>query len=243
MSRILIVDDDRHVSHAIGRYLTRAGHLVETETNGAVALARVFACPPDLLILNVTLPGTSGPDICRRVRSVSQIPVVMLSARTGEEARIAGFEAGADDYVTKPFSPRELVLRANAVLRRASLGSSRTASSPLKDADLVVDIGARQAWLSGRKLPLTTREFQLLAFFLRHPRTAFTRGQLLSRVWEWNFGDVSTVTVHVGRLREKIETDPGQPTRLLTVWGVGYRYEPAEQRPGMEAEHLHSRAG
>jgi DNA-binding response OmpR family regulator len=243
MSRILIVDDDRHVSHTVGRYLTRAGHLVETETDGAVALARVFACPPDLLVLNVTLPGMSGLDICRRIRSVSQIPVVMLSARTGEEARIAGFEAGADDYVTKPFSPRELVLRANAVLRRASLGSSRTSSSPLKDGDLVVDIGARQAWLSGRKLPLTMREFQLLAFFLRHPRTAFTRGQLLSRVWEWNFGDVSTVTVHVGRLREKIEADPGQPTRLLTVWGVGYRYEPAEQRPGMEAEHLHSRAG
>jgi DNA-binding response OmpR family regulator len=243
MSRILIVDDDRHVSHAVGRYLTRAGHLVETGTDGAVALARVFACPPDLLILNVTLPGTSGLDICRRIRSVSQIPVVMLSARTDEEARIAGFEAGADDYVSKPFSPRELVLRANAVLRRTSRGSCRTASSPITDGDLVVDIGARQAWLSGRKLPLTTREFQLLAFFLRHPRTAFTRGQLLSRVWEWNFGDVSTVTVHVGRLREKIEADPGQPTRLLTVWGVGYRYEPAEQHPGMEAEHLHSRAG
>ncbi len=243
MSRILIVDDDRHVSHAVGRYLTRAGHQVETETNGAAALARVFACPPDLLFLNVTVPGTSGLDICRRIRSISQIPVVMLSARTDEDARIAGFEAGADDYVTKPFSPRELVLRAYAVLRRAGPGSSRTASSPLRDGDLVVDIGARQAWLSGRMLPLTTREFQLLAFFLRHPRTAFTRGQLLSRVWEWNFGDVSTVTVHVGRLREKIEADPGQPTRLLTVWGVGYRYEPAEQCPGIEAEHLHSRAG
>jgi DNA-binding response OmpR family regulator len=243
MSRILIVDDDRNVSHAVGRYLTRAGHLVETGTDGAAALARVFARPPDLLILNVTLPGTPGLDICRRIRSFSQIPVVMLSARTDEEARIAGFEAGADDFVTKPFSPRELILRANAVLRRASPGSSRTTSSPLRDGDLIVDIGARQAWLSGRKLPLTTREFQLLAFFLRHPRTAFTRGQLLSRVWEWNFGDVSTVTVHVGRLREKIEADPGQPTRLLTVWGVGYRYEPAEQCPGMEAEHLHSRAG
>jgi DNA-binding response OmpR family regulator len=243
MSRILIVDDDRHVSHAVGLYLTRAGHLVETETDGAVAVARVFACPPDLLVLNVTLPGTSGLDICRRIRNVSQIPVVMLSVRTDAEACIAGFEAGADDYVTKPFSPRELVLRANAVLRRASLGSSRTASSPITDGDLVVDIGARQAWLSGRKLPLTTREFQLLAFFLRHPRTAFTRRQLLSRVWEWNFGDVSTVTVHVGRLREKIEADPGQPTRLVTVWGVGYQYEPAEQHPGMEAEHLHSRAG
>lgn len=243
MSRILIVDDDRNVSHAVGRYLARAGHLVETETDSAVALARVFARPPDLLILNVTWPGMSGLDICRRIRGVSQIPVVMLSARTDEEARIAGFEAGADDYVTKPFSPRELALRANAVLRRASPGSSRTASSPLRDGDLIVDTGARQAWLSGRKLPLTTREFQLLVFFLRHPRTAFTRGQLLSRVWEWNFGDVSTVTVHVGRLREKIEMDPGQPTRLLTVWGVGYRYEPAEQCPGMEAVQLHSRAG
>ena len=243
MSRILIVDDDPHVSHAAGRYLTRAGHLVETETNGAVALARVFACPPDLLVLNVTLPGTSGLDICRRIRVVSQIPVVMLSERTDEEARIAGFEAGADDYVTKPFSPREFVLRANALLRRAGPGSCWTASPPLTDGDLVVDISARQAWLSGRMLPLTTREFQLLAFFLRHPRTAFTRGQLLSRVWEWNFGDVSTVTVHVGRLREKIEAHPAQPTRLLTVWGVGYRYEPAGQCPGVEAERLHSRAG
>ena len=135
---------------------------METETDGAVALARVFACPPDLLVLNVTLPGMSGLDICRRIRSVRQIPVVMLSARTDEEARIAGFEAGADDYVTKPFSPRELVLRANAVLRRASPGSSRTASSPLKDGDLVVDIGARQAWLSGRELPLTRESFSCL---------------------------------------------------------------------------------
>ena len=126
---------------------------------------------------------------------------------------------------------------------RAGPGPSRTAASPIRDGDLVVDIGARQAWLSGRKRPLTARECQLLVFFLRHPRTAFTRGQLLSRVWQWNFGGVSTVTVHVGRLREKIEADPGQPTRLLTVWGFGYRYEPAEQCPGTTAEHLHRRAG
>jgi len=243
MSRILIVDDDPHVSHAVGRHLMRAGHEVETETDGAVALDRVFACPPDLLVLEATLPGMPSLDICRRLRSVSQMPIIILSVRASEEARIAGFEAGADDYVTKPFSPREFVLRANAVLRRASLGSCRTAWSPLTDGDLVVDIGARQVWLSGRKLSLTTREFQLLAFFLRHPQTAFTRGQLLSRVWDWNFGDVSTVTVHIGRLREKIEVNPGQPARLLTVWGVGYRYEPAQQRSETEVESLRSRAG
>jgi DNA-binding response OmpR family regulator len=152
----------------------------------------------------------------------------MLTARGEEGDRVVGLELGADDYVTKPFSPRELVLRVNAVLRRAHGPLPSEATAVLVDGGLTVDTGAHEALLDGRSLSLTAREYDLLVYLLRHPRTAFTREQLLDRVWDWTFGDVSTVTVHVRRLREKIETDPANPTRLVTVWGVGYRYEPTE---------------
>jgi DNA-binding response OmpR family regulator len=228
MSRVLVVDDDRTVSDVVARYLIREGHQVEAVADGVVALERASARPPDLVVLDLMLPGMSGLEVCRRIRDIAPIPVIMLTARGEEGDRVIGLELGADDYVTKPFSPRELVLRIAAVLRRAHGHLPSEVLSVLADGDLIVDTGAHEATLRGQQLSLTAREYDLLVFLLRHPRTAFTREQLLDRVWDWNFGDVSTVTVHARRLREKIESDAANPTRLVTVWGVGYRYEPVE---------------
>jgi DNA-binding response OmpR family regulator len=226
VSRILVVDDDWTVSDVVTRYLEREGHDVATVADGSAALRHATAAPPDLVILDVMLPGMSGLEVCRRLRVIGPLPVIMLTARTDEGDRVAGLELGADDYVTKPFSPRELVLRVGAVLRRAQSALKSETIAVLTDGPLVIDTAAHQATLHERVLLLTAREYDLLAFLLRNPRTAFTREQLFERVWGWSFGDVSTVTVHVRRLREKIEEDPAQPRRLVTVWGVGYRYEP-----------------
>lgn len=228
MTRILVVDDDRTVSDVVTRYLTREGYNVEAVADGNSALERAIANSPDLVVLDLMLPGISGLEVCRRIREIGPIPVIMLTARGEEGDRVIGLELGADDYVTKPFSPRELVLRVGAVLRRADAPLQTEVRSVLHDRDLVIDTGAHEASLAGRPLSLTAREYDLLVYLLRHPGTAFTREQLLDRVWEWSFGDVSTVTVHVRRLREKIEADPANPTRLVTVWGFGYRYEPVE---------------
>jgi DNA-binding response OmpR family regulator len=226
MSRVLVVDDDLTVSDVVARYLEREGHEVDTAPDGRMALERALACPPDLVILDLMLPGMSGLEVCRRLREIGPLPVIMLTARGDEDDRVAGLELGADDYVTKPFSPRELVLRVGAVLRRAQASLDTPPASTLVDGLLVVDVAAHQATLDGQILSLTAREYDLLVFLLSNPRTAFTREQLFETVWGWSFGDVSTVTVHVRRLREKIETDAAAPQRLVTVWGVGYRYEP-----------------
>jgi DNA-binding response OmpR family regulator len=171
------------------------------------------------------LPGMSGLDVCRELRRRGDVPVIMLTALGEEADRVLGLERGADDYLTKPFSPRELVLRVQSILRRTA---GTDAEGTLTDGELEVDVAARRASRAGKVLALTGREFELLVFFLRHPRQAFGRDQLLRQVWGWSFGDSATVTVHVRRLRAKIEPDPGRPTRILTVWGVGYRYEPGE---------------
>jgi DNA-binding response OmpR family regulator len=194
--------------------------------DGVTALARATADPPDLVILDLMLPGLDGLEVCRRLRARGPIPVIMLTALGEESDRLAGLEIGADDYVTKPFSPRELVLRVASVLRRSTGETAVMPWTQLRDGDLVIDVSAHEARLGDRVLPLTAREFDLLAFFLAHPRESFDRNQLLERVWGWSFGDQSTVTVHVRRLREKIESDPSNPVRIATVWGVGYRYEP-----------------
>jgi DNA-binding response OmpR family regulator len=231
--RILVVDDDPTVADVVTRYLLRDGHDVECVADGRVALAKARESPPDLVVLDLMLPGMDGLEVCRRLRETSPVPVVMLTALGEETDRLVGLETGADDYVTKPFSPRELALRVRSVLRRArgAVGPSGPdgpdGTGVLQDADLVVDVGAHEVTLRGAELALTAREFDLLAFLLRHPRQAFTRDQLLERVWGWSFGDSSTVTVHVRRLREKIESDPTTPRRIMTVWGVGYRYEMA----------------
>jgi DNA-binding response OmpR family regulator len=229
VARILVVDDDSTVAEVVAAYLTRAGHEVARAGDGAGALRAVQAEPGvDLVVLDVMLPDLDGIEVCRRLRRAGDLPVVMLTALGGEVERILGLEVGADDYVTKPFSVRELVLRVESVLRRAG-GAPPAArdSATLSDGELVVDGTAREVTCGGRPIALTGREFDLLVHFLRHPRRAFTREELLREVWGWDFGDHSTVTVHVRRLRNKVEPDPAEPVRLVTVWGVGYRWEPA----------------
>ncbi|WP_282204602.1 response regulator transcription factor [Kitasatospora fiedleri] len=230
-ARILVVDDDPTVGEVVAGYLTRAGHLVDRAEDGPRGLDLAERHRPDLLVLDLMLPGLDGLEVLRRLRARPDrpdLPVVLLTAKGDEADRVLGLELGADDYVTKPFSPRELVLRVQSILRRARTAPAPAASGPLRSGDLALDHRARRAHRAGRELPLTSREFDLLAFLLRHPATVFSRQELMQRVWGWDFGDLSTVTVHVRRLREKIEDDPGAPALISTVWGVGYRYDPAE---------------
>ncbi|WP_446210166.1 response regulator transcription factor [Micromonospora sp. IBSANI012] len=227
--RVLVVDDDQTVSDVVCRYLEHAGYQVDHVGDGAAALAAVAAAPPQLVVLDVMLPGVDGLEVCRRLRERPDgVPIVMLTARGDEADRILGLQLGADDYLSKPFSPRELVLRVRSVLRRAGGEPADAAAEVLTDGGLTVETGPRVARLHGRELALTLREFDLLAHLMRHPARAFRRAELLERVWGWSFGDQSTVTVHVRRLREKIEADPADPRRIVTVWGVGYRYEPVD---------------
>jgi DNA-binding response OmpR family regulator len=226
MSRILVVDDDQTVGDVVARYLQRDGHDVAVVAEGLAALRQAVSSSPDLVILGLMLPGLSGLEVFRKLQEIGPMPVIMLTARTGEGDRVAGLELGADDYVTKPFSPRELVLRVGAVLRRAQATVTPEGDAILADGPLVINTAAHQVTLDDQVLSLTAREYDLLVFLLRNSRIAFTREQLFERVWGWSFGDVSTVTVHIRRLREKLEDDPAQPCRLVTVWGVGYRYEP-----------------
>lgn len=223
--RVLVVDDDETVRDVVRRYLEVAGFTVDQAGDGAEGLAQFAAHEPDLVVLDVMMPGINGLEVCKRLRQVSQVPIVMLTALGEEENRIAGLQLGADDYVTKPFSPKELALRVASVLRRARMPRPAPAAAELSDGDLRLQMTARTATLAGRELPLTSREFDLLAFFLAHPGVAYSRADLLEKVWGWDFGDQSTVTVHVRRLREKIERDPAKPARVATVWGVGYRYD------------------
>ncbi|MDQ3734211.1 MAG: response regulator transcription factor [Actinomycetota bacterium] len=221
--RILVVEDDATVRDVVARYLERDGYEVTALDRGSAALAAVSSLNPDLVILDLMLPDMSGIDICREVRRTSPVPIIMVTALGEEADRVLGLEVGADDYVTKPFSPRELVLRVASVLRRAS--SSAKPGPLVTDGDLLVDGPARTATLRGAQVPLTAREFDLLAFLMTHPGEAFTREQLLDQVWGWSFGDHSTVTVHIKRLRRKVEDDPVSPSRIVTVWGTGYRYD------------------
>ncbi len=223
--RVLVVEDDATVREITRRYLGDAGYAVDEAADGPSGLHAARAHPPDAVVLDVMLPGLTGLEVCRALRdSYPRLPIVMLSALGDEDDRVAGLQLGADDYVTKPFSARELVLRVAAVLRRAT--DSASTAAPLVDGDLVVDPGARAARRGEAALSLTGREFDLLAFLLAHPGRAYTRAELLAEVWGWEFGDQSTVTVHVRRLREKIEPDPTRPRRIATVWGTGYRYDP-----------------
>jgi len=223
--RILVVDDDVNVRDVVRRYLEHAGYQVELAGNGEQALSIAATAEPDLVVLDLMLPGVSGLEVCRLLRQRGQVPVVMLTARGEEDDRITGLQLGADDYIAKPFSPRELVLRVASVLRRTHAEPVTPSREELVDGDLRMDVTARRASRSGQPLPLTGREFDLLEFLINHAGTAFTRAELLSRVWGWDFGDQSTVTVHVRRLREKVEPDPARPSRIATVWGVGYRYD------------------
>ncbi|RBQ21254.1 DNA-binding response regulator [Spongiactinospora rosea] len=227
-ARILVVEDDPTVAEVVAKYLERDGHTVDCVGDGAEALRRAVADPPDLLVLDLMLPKMDGLTVCRKLRERRPVPVIMLTALGDEMDRVVGLETGADDYVTKPFSPRELALRVRSVLRRARGATVPAGTGVLADGDLRVDVGAHEVRLAGRPVTLTAREFDLLVYLMRNPRQAFGRAALLDQVWGWSFGDSSTVTVHVRRLREKIEPDPTTPRRIVTVWGVGYRYEPLD---------------
>ena len=225
---VLVVDDDPTVAEVVEAYLTRAGYGVRRAADGPSAVAAARERLPDLMVLDLMLPGFDGYEVHQRVRALGEVPVIMLTARGEEGDRILGLQVGADDYVTKPFSPRELVLRAGSVLRRArGRRGGETDQTPdvRRVGDLEVDVTGHQARLRGEPLSLTGREFDLLAFLVKHPGQAFTRAELMRQVWGWEFGDQSTVTVHVRRLREKIEADPAAPSLIVTVWGVGYRLD------------------
>ncbi|MFI1107602.1 response regulator [Streptomyces physcomitrii] len=229
---VLVVDDDPTVAEVVAGYLERAGFGVDRVADGPAALARAAVRRPDLVVLDLMLPGMDGLEVCRRLRAEGPVPVIMLTARGDEEDRILGLEVGADDYVTKPFSPRELVLRVTSVLRRSRAAAAREpVPETLRAGALRAEPAAHRAAKNGTELALTVREFDLLVFFLRHPGRAFGREELMREVWGWDFGDLSTVTVHIRRLRAKIEDDPARPRLIQTVWGVGYRLE-AGGEPG-----------
>ncbi len=228
---ILVVDDEPSISEVVTLYLRRAGYQVRVAQDGTAALAELEAALPDLVVLDLMLPGVDGMEITRRLRAVGDTPIIMLTARREETDRILGLEMGADDYVVKPFSPQELVSRVRAVLRRTAQPARRDEAAPsertLRFADLTVDPTTRLATVRGEEIVLTAKEFDLLWFLAGHPRQVFNRDQLLDNVWgETQYIDPSTVTVHVRRLREKLEADPSTPRHILTVWGVGYKFEP-----------------
>ena len=223
---MLLVEDDPTVADVVVQYLSKSGFGVTHVSDGVTEVSAARAVEPDILVLDLMLPGIDGLEVCRQVRAEQDVPIVMLTALGAESDRVLGLEVGADDYITKPFSPRELVLRVQSVLRRsASTPTTDRRAATLRDGDLEVDTVARQASRDGLPLTLTTREFDLLAFLLTNPGQAFSRADLLDKVWGWSFGDQSTVTVHVRRLREKVEPTPAEPRRLVTVWGLGYRWD------------------
>ncbi len=221
---VLVVDDEPIVRQVVATYLRQEGHPTLEAADGRSALDLIERAEPGLVVLDVMLPGIDGLEVCRAIRRRSDTPVIMLTARGEEADRIVGLDLGADDYVTKPFSPRELVARVRSVLRRAP---ARAAAGRIAAGRIEIDIGAHEVTRDGVPVQLTMKEFDLLAFLARNPRLVFSRAQLMDRVWGYEAAfDTGTVTVHVRRLREKIEEDPSSPRHVQTVWGVGYRFVP-----------------
>ena len=222
---MLVVDDEPMVREVVAAYLTREGFSVTEAADGRSALELIGRTRPDLVVLDVMLPKLDGFSVLAEVRKVADVPVILLTARTEETDRVLGLELGADDYVVKPFSPRELVARVRSVLRRAR---HNPIPARLEFDGLTIEGASREVKVSGTTIELTPKEFDLLAFLAASPRQVFSRGQLLEQVWDSSpdYQDPSTVTVHVRRLRQKIESDPDAPQWITTVWGVGYRFEP-----------------
>jgi DNA-binding response OmpR family regulator len=222
---ILVVDDEPTVREVIRRYLERDGFAVREAADGRTALTEIEQHQPDLVVLDLMLPGLDGVALTRQVRQTKTVPIIMLTAKGETADRILGLDIGADDYVTKPFSPQELVSRIRAVLRR-SADESVPHQPAVEFNGLKIDPATRLVTVRSSEISLTAKEFDLLWFLARHPRQVFTRSQLLDYVWGYEFdGDSSTITVNIRRLREKIERDPSNPDRILTVWGVGYKFE------------------
>ncbi|HEX6392728.1 MAG TPA: response regulator transcription factor [Acidimicrobiales bacterium] len=223
--RVLVIEDDPTVGEVVARYLSREGYSVVVSADGRAGLQTALDSPPDLVVLDLMLPGLSGVEVLGELRKATPVPVIMLTALSREVDRVSGLEMGADDYVAKPFSPRELTARVKAVLRRAN-GLIEAPGGPevLTAGELELDASTRQVTIQGRPIDLTAREFNLLAHFMRNPTRVFRREELLEQVWGFSYGDTSTVTVHISRLREKIEPDPSSPRYIKTVRGLGYRF-------------------
>ncbi len=227
MNQIALVEDEPSIREVVSLYLKRAGYSVTAYPDGAAALDGFERQIPDLVVLDVMLPEIDGFTLLRRLRDRSDVPIILLTSRREESDRIAGLELGADDYVVKPFSPQELVSRIRAVLRRARQSPEAADAITLIFGDLSINPQMRLIIHAGQEILLTPKEFDMLYFLAQHPRQVFTRDQLLNNIWGVSeFIDPGTVTVHIRRLREKIEKDPTAPTRLVTVWGVGYKFEP-----------------
>ncbi|MDO8753549.1 MAG: response regulator transcription factor [Anaerolineales bacterium] len=226
--RILVVEDEPSIAEVVGLYLSRAGFLVQTAKDGRQAMSMLEKKIPDLVVMDIMLPEIDGLSLTRWLRDHSNVPIIMVTARREEIDRIAGLEMGADDYVVKPFSPQELVSRVRAVLRRLGREQAEAESGrALSFEGLTIDPRSRVVTVKESEVELTAKEFDMLYLLARHPKQVFTRDQLLERVWGGaEYIDAGTVTVHVRRIREKIEAEPSKPQRLLTVWGVGYKFEP-----------------
>jgi DNA-binding response OmpR family regulator len=224
---VLVVDDEPTIAEVVARYLERAGYGATVASDGPSAIEAAGRVRPDLVVLDLMLPGLDGLEVMRRLREQDRdrVAVILLTAKGEESDRVTGLRLGADDYVVKPFSPAELVARVDAVLRRIDTTPSH--EPPIELPDITIDPAGRHVYVRGEEVQLTQREFDVLLFLARHPGQVFSREQLMDAVWQYSFySDTSTVTVHIRRLRAKIELDPAQPDRIQTVWGVGYRFQP-----------------
>ncbi len=228
---VLVADDDDDIAGLLRDYLEADGHTVHVAGDGRAAVEAVEQHPVDVVLLDVMMPELSGFDVLRRIRQASDVPVLILSALGDDRDKLRGLGLGADDYIVKSASPAEVVARVRAVLRRAGgRGPARRAEALLDYGRLVVDIGAHEVRVDGEPVPITAREFELLEHLARHPRQILTRDQLFERLWD-GYGDSHTLTVHISRIREKIEEDPADPRYIVTVWGVGYRFEGERRTP------------
>ena len=228
MSKILIIEDEESIAELEKDYLELRGYEVEVAGDGATGLDRALNEEFDLIILDLMLPGTDGFDICRRVREVKNTPIIMVSAKKEDIDKIRGLGLGADDYMTKPFSPSEMVARVKAHLARYErlIGSGMPANDVIEIRGLKIDKTARRVWVNGEEKNFTTKEFDLLAFLAQNPNHVFTKEELFSRIWDMeSVGDIATVTVHIKKIREKIEFNTAKPQYIETIWGVGYRFK------------------
>lgn len=226
--RVLVADDETNITDVCRRYLEREGYHVMTARDGLEALELWSSKRPDLIVLDLMMPRKDGWQVCQEIRQTEDVPIIMLTARGEEQDRLMGLTLGADDYLTKPFSPRELVLRVRAILRRVRK------TQPVQDAaheqviqyeGLTVQVGKRRVEVCGQAIELTVTEFELLYLLASHPDQVFSRSQILSKLWDFSYeGDMTTVTVHIRRLREKIEPNPSEPRYIKTVWGIGYKF-------------------